>query len=121
MARAGPPAPELQLFNKNSKHLTISGYEVRFINFGLFYFVLILPFQVTFTSKTNAFESVKANVKVIFWSLLLHAFLIYSKVSTGKWYYEVKIQTGGLLQIGWCTEGFKPDGDVCSITLLRLF
>lgn len=39
------------------------------------------------------FESVRCNVKV----------------KSGKWYYEIKLITNGLFQIGWCTTAFTPD------------
>jgi len=41
----------------------------------------------------NNFESVKANVKL----------------RSGKWYYEARLDSYGLVQIGWCTSAFKPD------------
>jgi hypothetical protein len=36
------------------------------------------------------------------------------KVKSGKWYYEIKLITNGLFQIGWCTTAFTPDAAVRS-------
>ena len=32
------------------------------------------------------------------------------RLTEGKWYYCVKLPAGGLVQIGWATNGFTPDG-----------
>mgnify|MGYP007115661130 CR=1 FL=1 len=39
------------------------------------------------------------------------------KVKSGKWYYEIKLITNGLFQIGWCTTAFTPDAAVRSLSL----
>lgn len=50
------------------------------------------------------FESLRANVKV----------------KSGKWYYEVKLITNGLFQIGWCTSAFAPDAAVRIFYIAKL-
>jgi hypothetical protein len=34
------------------------------------------------------------------------------KLRSGKWFYEVKLDTNGLFQIGWCNTAFTPDAAV---------
>jgi len=41
----------------------------------------------------NNFDSVKGNVKL----------------RSGKWYYEARLDSYGMVQIGWCTSEFKPN------------
>ncbi|KAL6069553.1 Ryanodine receptor 44F [Balamuthia mandrillaris] len=55
--------------------------------------VTIASDGLTANNNGRQFESVKAN----------------TKVKSGKWYYEVKLQTNGLMQIGWCTPSFSPN------------
>jgi len=30
-------------------------------------------------------------------------------LESGAWYYEIGVQTGGVMQVGWAQRGFKPD------------
>jgi hypothetical protein len=57
--------------------------------------VTLSGLEATNTAKTNTLETVKADVKV----------------SAGRWYYEVKLQSNGLLQIGWCTDQCNPQSE----------
>jgi len=50
---------------------------------------------LTVNNTGSTFDTVKSDVKV----------------KSGKWYYEVKLITNGLFQIGWCTSDFRPDAN----------
>eukprot|EP01087_Luapelamoeba_hula_P020146 TRINITY_DN680_c0_g1_i1.p1 TRINITY_DN680_c0_g1~~TRINITY_DN680_c0_g1_i1.p1 ORF type:complete len:395 (+),score=66.43 TRINITY_DN680_c0_g1_i1:102-1286(+) len=44
-------------------------------------------------NRGSSFDTVKANVKV----------------RRGKWYYEIKLNRQGTIQLGWCNDSFRPD------------
>jgi len=52
----------------------------------------IIDNGLTINNNSDKFETLRGNVKV----------------KSGKWFYEVKLVTNGLLQIGWITDAFQP-------------
>eukprot|EP01117_Protostelium_nocturnum_P005373 TRINITY_DN1954_c0_g1_i1.p1 TRINITY_DN1954_c0_g1~~TRINITY_DN1954_c0_g1_i1.p1 ORF type:complete len:417 (+),score=151.64 TRINITY_DN1954_c0_g1_i1:985-2235(+) len=58
--------------------------------------------ELTFTNRNLEVASSPAN------TLLLDYVVGNCKVNNGKWYYEVRIQQSGQIQLGWATHSYHP-------------